>query len=218
MRRENGHGAIALDGPALTAAVCAVRAAATGGHLLVAVISAPDEKHELEAAIWSLRRQSEPPALIVVVCEACTDATRGLAEATGAVVFGAVAKTDTKAGALNQALDALLPVLDGHHVVLVLDADSVLAPTFVAAARRRLGDNGGVFAGRSPGGFLGTLRRNAYARSVLDVARRNGRNHVRAGTATLFSVETLRHVVGSNSLGVPPGETAPDSALFQLGY
>jgi cellulose synthase/poly-beta-1,6-N-acetylglucosamine synthase-like glycosyltransferase len=43
-----------------------------------------------------------------------------------------------KAGALNQALDSLLPELRDDDSVLVMDAGSILAPGFVSEARRRL--------------------------------------------------------------------------------
>jgi hypothetical protein len=41
-------------------------------------------------------------------------------------------------GALNQALDSLLPELRDDDSVLVMDAGSILAPGFVSEARRRL--------------------------------------------------------------------------------
>jgi biofilm PGA synthesis N-glycosyltransferase PgaC len=43
-----------------------------------------------------------------------------------------------KAGALNQALDSLLPELRDDDSVLVMNASSTLAPGFVSEARRRL--------------------------------------------------------------------------------
>jgi biofilm PGA synthesis N-glycosyltransferase PgaC len=48
------------------------------------------------------------------------------------------ATVDKKAGALNQALDSLLPELRDDDSVLVMDASSSLAPGFVSEARRRL--------------------------------------------------------------------------------
>ena len=47
----------------------------------------------------------------------------------------------------------------------------------------------------SGGGYVGMLQRNEYARYARDVARLKGKVLVLTGTATLFSVRTLRHVV-----------------------
>ena len=55
-----------------------------------------------------------------------------------------------------------------------MDADSVLAPTFLAEAiggtcGTAIGGVGGTFTGRSGGGFVGMLQRNEYARYARDV-------------------------------------------------
>jgi hypothetical protein len=143
----------------------------------------------------------------------CTDGTAARAEAAGAYVFETVDNSHRKAGALNQVLDILLPELTDEDAVLVMDADSVLAPTFVAEAKRHLRDGvGGVFTGRSGGGFVGMLQRNEYARYARDVARLKGRVLVLTGTATLFSAKTLRHVVGARVEGqLPRSPAAPRS-------
>jgi cellulose synthase/poly-beta-1,6-N-acetylglucosamine synthase-like glycosyltransferase len=49
------------------------------------------------------------------------------------------------------------------------------------------------------------LQRNEYARYARDVNRRKGKVLVLTGTATLFSVRTLRHVVRARAEGVLPG-------------
>ena len=111
----------------------------------------------------------------------------------------------------------------------------VLAPTFLAEAVRRLRDGvggvGGVFTGRSGGGFVGMLQRNEYARYARDVARLKGKVLVLTGTATLFSARTLRHVVWARAEGLLPGGSAQvydtnvltednelTLALLHLGY
>jgi len=103
----------------------------------------------------------------------------------------------------------VLPGLDDDDAVLVMDADSFLAPTFLAEAQRHLRDGvggvGGVFTGREGGGYVGMLQRNEYARYARDVARRKGKVLVLTGTATLFSVRTLRHVVRARAEGELPG-------------
>lgn len=203
--------------------------------LVVALIPAHNEEEQIEAAIESLRAQKSSPDLVVVCADNCTDRTAQKAEATGAFVFETRHNRHKKAGALNQVLEIVLPELQDDDAVLVMDADSVLAPTFLAEARRRLGDGvggvGGTFTGRSGGGFVGMLQRNEYARYARDVARLKGKVLVLTGTATLFSARTLRHVVRARAEGVLPGGTAQvydtnvltednelTLALLHLGY
>jgi cellulose synthase/poly-beta-1,6-N-acetylglucosamine synthase-like glycosyltransferase len=204
-------------------------------RLVVALIPAHNEEDQIADAIRSLREQGTPPGLVIVCADNCTDGTADEAEAAGARVYETVGNTHKKAGALNQALDLLLPELEDDDAVLVMDADSFLVPTFVAEARRHLRDGvggvGGVFTGRDGGGFVGMLQRNEYARYARDVARLKGKVLVLTGTATLFSVRTLRHVVAARVDGTLPGD-APQVydtnvltedneltlALLHLGY
>src|SRR5262245_5385634 len=202
---------------------------------LVAVIPAHDAEGQIAGAVASLQGQELPPDLIVVCADNCTDDTAGEAARTGAYVFVTVDNRHKKAGALNQALELLLPELGDEDAVLVMDADSVLAPRFLSAARLRLRDGiggvGGVFTGRSGGGFVGMLQRNEYARYARDVTRQTGKVVVPAATATLFSAATLRHVVRARAEGELPGGAAQvydtrvltednelTLALLHLGY
>jgi len=180
--------------------------------VVVALVPAHNEEAQIEAAIESLRGQVSPPDLIVVCADNCTDRTAELAEAAGAIVFETVDNPHKKAGALNQVLELLLPLLIDEDSVLVMDADSILAPAFVSTAKGRLRDGvggvGGVFTGRAGGGFVGMLQRNEYARYARDVARLKGKVLVLTGTATLFSAKTLRHVAWARAEGLLPGGTA----------
>src|SRR5262249_24663541 len=159
----------------------------------------------------------------------------GEAARAGAFVFVTVDNRHKKAGALNQALELLLPELGDEDAVLVMDADSVLERRFLSAARLRLRDGiggvGGVFTGRPGGGLVGMLQRNEYARYARDIARRKGKVLVLTGTATLFSVRTLRHVARARGEGRLPGGAAQvydtnvltednelTLALLHLGY
>jgi cellulose synthase/poly-beta-1,6-N-acetylglucosamine synthase-like glycosyltransferase len=213
----------------------AAREVASDPEAIVVLIPAHNEEDQIAAAIASLRAQERVPDLIVVCADNCTDATAERAAAAGAVVFETVANEHKKAGALNQALDIVLPELADTAAVLVMDADSFLVPTFVAAARRNLvegvGGVGGVFTGRPGGAFVGMLQRNEYARYARDVARLKGKVLVLTGTATLFSVGTLRHVARARAEGTLPGEHAQvydtrvltednelTLALLHLGY
>jgi cellulose synthase/poly-beta-1,6-N-acetylglucosamine synthase-like glycosyltransferase len=190
---------------------------AAGSRLVVALIPAHNESGQIENAIRSLADQETPPDLIVVCADNCTDDTAAKAEQAGAVVFETGGNEHKKAGALNQVLERVLPKLWVDDAILVMDADSVPAPTFIAEAAERLGDGvggvGGVFTGRSGDGFVGRLRRNARP------------------TAALLSARTLRHVVWARQKGVLPGgapqvydqrvDTADGQltlALLLLGY
>jgi hypothetical protein len=91
------------------------------------------------------RSRKSPPDLIIVCADNCTDRRAPRAEAAGAHVFETVENVHRKAGALNQVLDILLPELHDEDAVLVMDADSALAPRFLAEAMRRLREGvGGV--------------------------------------------------------------------------
>lgn len=220
--------------PAALAAAVRATPRPSGRGLLVALIPAHDEEAAIGEAIRHLHEQETPPDLMVVCADNCTDETARRAEAAGAWVFETVGNVHKKAGALNQALGHVLPELGDDDAVLVMDADSFLAPTFLAEAQRHLRDGvggvGGVFTGRSGGGYVGMLQRNEYARYARDVARRKGKVLVLTGTATLFSVRTLRHVVRARAEGVLPGaaqvydtevlteDNELTLALLHLGY
>ena len=180
--------------------------------LVIALIPAHNEEDQIADAIRSLQEQEAPPNMIVVCADNCTDNTAAIAEAAGAYVFETVGNEHKKAGALNQALDRVLPALHDEDAILVMDADSILVPTFISEAQKHLrngfGGVGGVFTGRSGGGFVGMLQRNEYARYARDVARLKGKVLVLTGTATLFSARTLRHVVWARAEGVLPGGLA----------
>ena len=207
----------------------------SGGGLVIAMIPAHNEERQIGGAVRSLQRQESPPDVIVVCADNCTDGTAARAEAAGAQVFATVGNVHKKAGALNQALDVVLPELRDEDAVLVMDADSILAPGFLTEASRHLQDGvggvGGVFTGRRGGGYVGMLQRNEYARYARDVGRLKGKVLVLTGTATLFSARTLRHVVWARAEGLLPGNSAQvydtnvltednelTLALLHLGY
>lgn len=177
---------------------------------LVAVLPAHDEEATIAAAIGSLQRQTCPPDHVVVVVDQCSDATADVARGLGAEVVATVGNAHRKAGALNQVLVPLLDQLDGDDLVLVMDADCLLDPTFLATAREHLADPalggvGGTFRGGPGGGFVGVLQRNEYARYERDVRRLRGRALVLTGTASVFPVAVLREVVAARAEGRLPG-------------
>lgn len=178
--------------------------------MLVGLIPAHNEAECITEAIRGLQEQTEGFDHIVVVADNCTDDTEVIAEAQGAEVYRTEGNRDKKAGALNQVLADLLPILDDEDYVLVTDADSVLDPTFIRNALRKLSDTryggvGGVFRGQPGGGFVGHLQRNEYARYARDVQRLNGKCLVITGTAALFRVKVLKEISAARGKTLPEG-------------
>jgi poly-beta-1,6-N-acetyl-D-glucosamine synthase len=189
---------------------------------IVALVPAHDEERTLPAALASLRAQTRAPDHVVVVADGCTDGTAAVARAHGAEVLETVGNTDRKAGALNQALTAILPVLDDTDLLLVLDADSALSSGFLEVAREYLEDPsigaiGGIFHGRPGGGLPGALQRNEYTRYAREIGRRGGRARVLTGTATVFRVRTLRRIAAARGTRLPgrPGDVFDRAALTE---
>ncbi|WP_431678261.1 glycosyltransferase [Kitasatospora sp. KL5] len=179
---------------------------------VVALVPAHNEEHQIGAAIESLLAQSRPPDRIIVIADNCTDGTVAVAARHPVEVLTTERNRHKKAGALNQTLEELLSALDPQDAVLVMDADSVLAPGFVEAARRHLDRGvpavGGTFGGKPGGGLVGALQRNEYARYARDLKRRGGRTLVLTGTATLFRAEVLDEVLRARRHGLLPGGPA----------
>ena len=155
-----------------------------------------------------LQAQTHPVDVVVVIADNCIDDTVELARQRGVDVVETVANHDKKAGALNQWLDEHLATMPPDDLVMVMDADSVLDPDFVAKALTYidLGYDavGGVFLGKSGGGLVGMYQRNEYARYARDVSRKHGRTLVLTGTATVFTVDALQRVVDGRRSGAIP--------------
>lgn len=167
---------------------------------VVALIPAHNEADHIGASIVALRRQSRIPDQIIVIADNCSDRTADVARDHGVHVIKTQGNESKKAGALNQALDQILPTLSEEDLLLIQDADSVLEPAFLASAIYAMchisdvGAVGGIFYGQQGGGILGALQRLEYQRYAREISRRRYRADVLTGTATLFSVRTLRQI------------------------
>ncbi|WP_242891468.1 glycosyltransferase [Actinomadura litoris] len=166
------------------------------------LIPAHNEVGQITETIASLRRQERPPDQIVVIADNCTDATAAFAQLCGVEIVGTRANRHKKAGALNQVLDRLLPILGPNDAVMVMDADSALDPGFIRhgvdyLATGRYAAVGGTFTGKRGGGAVGMFQRNEYARYARDVRRLHGKALVLTGTATIFRATTLQEVVAA---------------------
>jgi cellulose synthase/poly-beta-1,6-N-acetylglucosamine synthase-like glycosyltransferase len=120
-------------------------------------------------------------------------------------VYETSGNTDRKAGALNQALGAIESTLTDDDAVLVMDADTLLEPTFIEVGSARLsgrvGGVGGLFQGRPAGSVLGLLQRMEYFRYSREPRRNDDRCSVLTGTGTLLSVRALRQVRAARLAG-----------------
>lgn len=177
---------------------------------ITVLIPAHNEERQIAATLVSLRMQDLKPDRVIVVADNCVDDTEGVARNFGARVLATVGNTDKKAGALNQALDLLLPRLRPDDYVLVMDADTELGPRFLSTAVRilrkdkRVGAVGGVFYGQDGGGFLGLMQRNEYTRYAREIDR-TGRVMVLSGTAALFRPAAMRQVASARGHRLPGG-------------
>ena len=178
---------------------------------VVALVPAHNEQDGIVGTIRSLHGQTRSPDRIVVVADNCTDATVELARAAGAEVVETVGNRHRKAGALNQALAAVLPNLHDSDVVLAMDADSQLAPDFVATGLRYLAyslDRGaisGSYVARTDRTTVGLLQRIEYAQGLHIVHNRGGRIHVLSGAACMFTARALRAVARARGSALLPG-------------
>lgn len=167
--------------------------------MITVLIPAHNEQDQIGPTIQSLRAQSAAPGRVIVVADNCTDNTQSIALSEGAEVFETRNNTFKKAGALNQALDHVLPGLDRGDHVLIMDADTRLVPAFLSVAldtlssSAEIGAVGGVFYGDAGGGLMGLLQRNEYARYSREIDR-TGRVMVLTGTAALFRPDALEEV------------------------
>ncbi|WKK27572.1 glycosyltransferase family 2 protein [Streptomyces olivoreticuli] len=170
---------------------------ATVPHV-VALIPAHNEAERIPAALEALARQERVPDAVHVVADNCSDDTAAVAARHGAHVLRSEDNRHKKAGALNQALDRILPDLADDDLVLVQDADTALSPTFVTSATGAMaagvGAVGGIFYGEGGGGLLGLLQRIEFHRYAREITRRGHRADVLTGTATMFRVATLRQI------------------------
>jgi cellulose synthase/poly-beta-1,6-N-acetylglucosamine synthase-like glycosyltransferase len=187
------------------------------------LVPAHDEEAVLGATLDSLAGQTRPPERVLVVADNCSDRTVEVARAHGVDVVETVGNTEKKAGALNQQLATLLPVLETNDVVMVMDADSTISPEFLEVALGLLEEDpdlmavGGLFFGEDGGGLVGQLQRNEFTRYQRVVARRLDRVFVLTGTASVIRAYALRAVAEARGSLIPgpPGKVYDTLALTE---
>lgn len=194
------------------------------GEIAITVLVPAHNEHEiLNHCLDQLKLQLRANDRIIVVSDNSNDGTSYLAKRQGVEVFESVNNTQKKAGALNQVLKVLLPGLHHNDVVMVMDADTVLDPGFIAAAVRRFENDrglaavGGIFYGEPGLGIIGQLQRNEYVRYARQIHRRRGQVFVLTGTSTMFRSFALQTVAKSRGTMLPgvPGDVYDTSALTE---
>jgi poly-beta-1,6-N-acetyl-D-glucosamine synthase len=189
---------------------------------VVVLIPAHNEAASIKETIKSLRRQTHPPDEIIVVSDNSFDATDDRSMLHGAKVLVTVGNVARKAGALNQALRKVLPTLTNDDLVLVMDADSQLAPGWIECALDALehdGEVGGVsgsYTGEPGPGLLRQLQRNEFVRASR-LVRRRADLWVLSGTGTMFRVPVLREVARERGRRLPgtPGEYYDSTSITE---
>jgi cellulose synthase/poly-beta-1,6-N-acetylglucosamine synthase-like glycosyltransferase len=175
---------------------------------VIVLIPAHNEAASIKETINSLRRQTRPPDEIIVVSDNSSDATDDRSMLHGAKVLVTVRNTARKAGALNQALRQVLPGLAHEDLVLVMDADSQLAPGWIGCAADALerdaevGGVSGTYTGEDGPGLVLQLQRNEFVRASRLVQRRYDL-WVLSGTGTMFRVPVLREVARERGRCLP---------------
>lgn len=189
---------------------------------IVALVPSHNEADAIEGTLEALADQSQPVDEVIVIADNCTDDTGRLAIEAGASVLETVANHEGKAGALNQALELVLPLLSPDDCVMVLDADTKLTENFVETAVERLFDEhrepiggvGGIFLERDGDwNLIRQLQANEYIRYQRRIARRRGRALVLTGTGAVFKSQVLAHVKYGRQSG-----QLPDDALTGSVY
>jgi biofilm PGA synthesis N-glycosyltransferase PgaC len=180
---------------------------AAGGRV-VALLPAHNEEASLAATVASLQQQTRRPDRVIVIADRCDDGTVVLARRLGCEVFETVDNRDKKAGALNQALSRVLPDLHDGDYVLVVDADSILCPTWLADAVRdlqdpALGGVSGAYVARRGRRIVTLLQRIEYAQERRRISRHGGVVNVLSGASALFPVAVLREVARERNRTLP---------------
>jgi cellulose synthase/poly-beta-1,6-N-acetylglucosamine synthase-like glycosyltransferase len=187
------------------------------------LIPAHNEEAVLGLTLESLIGQTRPPDRIVVIADNCTDATVEVARQHQVEFIETVGNTEKKAGALNQELARMLPDVEPRDVVLVMDADSTIAPVFLQSALDRLEADpslvavGGLFYGEDGGRVLGQYQRNEYTRYQRVVSRKLGRVFVLTGTASVIRAYAMRAIAECRGplLPGPAGKVYDTHALTE---
>src|SRR4051812_17697871 len=132
-----------------------------GGNLRPPVLLAPpDEERAIDRCLAAVEADRRPHDRVLVVADRCTDRTAEIARASGAAVLERGAGEEPGRAAARQAgLEHARGL--AWDAVVMLDADSVIAPGFFAACARALATGAPAVQARSEGRRGATLATEA---------------------------------------------------------
>src|SRR5580658_5249116 len=151
---------------------------------IAVLIPAHNEQDYISATIEGVLAQTRRADRVIVVANNCDD-DDGTAKVAGKYdgvevmdLYGIIGR---KAGALNAALDALLPSLDDDDLVVCMDADTVIHPELLQNAERHFTEDSGLGAVSSNhlikrfATVIEVLQAMEYERDRRFIGRRKGR-------------------------------------------
>ncbi|QCU77648.1 glycosyltransferase family 2 protein [Citricoccus sp. SGAir0253] len=193
------------------------------GSRIVSLIPAHNEEDGIVKTVRSQFAQSIQPALVIVMADNCTDDTVRLAREAGAQVVETVDNRAKKAGALNQGLAMVMPLLDDDDYILAQDADGELGTDFIKNAlwayevKPNLGGVSGCIVARTPTNFIERAQAIEYARGTRLMGRQGGKVHVLSGAAALFPVRVFRAIAEARGTTLPgaPGTVYMEDSLTE---
>ena len=186
---------------------------------ILALIPAHNEEASIRRAIRSVYRwQTRPVDDVLVILDNCSDDTENRVD--GFTKFYTVNNKNKKAGAMNQALQRILPHLDDEDYIFVMDADSFIKPQFIEKALESFKDKtfkkflrkpkeiGAIscrfFADKTTN-IVSFLQNNEYTRYSREIGREKGEVKVVTGAGGFFPVKTLKAVQKARYEGKLPG-------------
>jgi 1,2-diacylglycerol 3-beta-glucosyltransferase len=133
---------------------------AEGEIRFLVLVPAHDEEQGLPRTLAAIVRERRPGDRVLVVADRCSDGTADVARSFGALVLERGADEEPGRAAARQAGLEYARKLQ-WDAVLMLDADSVIDPGFLAACERALAGGAVAIQARSESGAGRSLARNA---------------------------------------------------------
>ena len=169
---------------------------------IVVILPAHNEQDYIGATIEGIQAQTRPADRIIVVPNNCRDDDETAviaAKYNGVEVIELHGITGRKAGALNAALDVVLPDMADDDLVVCMDADTIIHPDLLANASAhfrlepRLGAVSSNHLIKRHGTLIELLQAMEYERDRRFIGRRKGPLRVHDGYG--------RHVPGGRPAG-----------------
>ncbi len=204
---------------------------------IIALIPARNEEKSIGNTIQSIREQTFEVDRIVVIANNCTDNTVNVSLKHGVEVIEMIENKHMKSGALNYALEKIIPKLKNNDYILIMDGDTTLSNNLIEKCIESFNENpkagavSSIFIGRPCHSLLETLQLMEFWRYRRQIIRNGNRAFVLTGTASIFKVKTLKDVKKARLNGTLPnysnsyydiyGRTEDNEitlAILKLGY